>query len=53
MELVRDVGGAGKIFYRRRRRRVKRKSGNIDDFCRRWGSNYSYGGAGRRQRDER
>ncbi|WP_288444062.1 glucans biosynthesis glucosyltransferase MdoH [uncultured Pantoea sp.] len=42
MELVRDVGGAGKIFYRRRRRRVKRKSGNIDDFCRRWGSNYSY-----------
>ncbi len=22
-------------FYRRRRRRVKRKSGNIDDFCRR------------------
>ncbi|WP_439212967.1 glucans biosynthesis glucosyltransferase MdoH [Duffyella gerundensis] len=42
MELVKDVGGAGKIFYRRRRRRVKRKSGNIDDFCRRWGSNYSY-----------
>ncbi|WP_029686952.1 glucans biosynthesis glucosyltransferase MdoH [Tatumella saanichensis] len=42
MELVRDVGGAGKIFYRRRRRRVKRKSGNIDDFCRRWGSQYSY-----------
>ncbi|RWR01950.1 glucosyltransferase MdoH [[Pantoea] beijingensis] len=42
MELVRDVGGEGKIFYRRRRRRVKRKSGNIDDFCRRWGSNYSY-----------
>ncbi|WP_312836929.1 glucans biosynthesis glucosyltransferase MdoH [Pantoea sp.] len=42
MELVRDVEGAGKIFYRRRRRRVKRKSGNIDDFCRRWGSQYSY-----------
>ncbi|MBP2170911.1 membrane glycosyltransferase [Erwinia toletana] len=42
MELVRDVGGEGKIFYRRRRRRVKRKSGNIDDFCRRWGSQYSY-----------
>lgn len=42
MELVRDVDGAGKIFYRRRRRRVKRKSGNIDDFCRRWGSQYSY-----------
>lgn len=42
MELVRDVEGAGQIFYRRRRRRVKRKSGNIDDFCRRWGKNYSY-----------
>ncbi|ATA23582.1 glucan biosynthesis glucosyltransferase H [Brenneria goodwinii] len=42
MELCRDVGGAGRIFYRRRRRRVKRKSGNIDDFCRRWGSQYSY-----------
>ncbi len=34
--------GLGKIFYRRRRRRVKRKSGNIDDFCRRWGGQYSY-----------
>ncbi|MDX5627353.1 MULTISPECIES: glucans biosynthesis glucosyltransferase MdoH [unclassified Brenneria] len=42
MELCRDVGGEGRIFYRRRRRRVKRKSGNIDDFCRRWGSQYSY-----------
>jgi len=42
MELVRDVGGEGRIFYRRRRRRVKRKSGNIDDFCRRWGNQYSY-----------
>ncbi|AFR04034.1 MULTISPECIES: glucans biosynthesis glucosyltransferase MdoH [Pectobacterium] len=42
MELCRDVGGAGRIFYRRRRRRVKRKSGNIDDFCRRWGNQYSY-----------
>lgn len=42
IELVGDVNGAGRIFYRRRRRRVKRKSGNIDDFCRRWGRNYSY-----------
>lgn len=42
MELCRAIGGFGKIFYRRRRRRVKRKSGNIDDFCRRWGSNYRY-----------
>lgn len=42
MELCREVEGFGRIFYRRRRRRVKRKSGNIDDFCRRWGSNYRY-----------
>lgn len=40
--LCREVGGFGRIFYRRRRRRVKRKSGNIDDFCRRWGKNYRY-----------
>ncbi|MFC7518274.1 glucans biosynthesis glucosyltransferase MdoH [Herbaspirillum sp. GCM10030257] len=41
-ELCRAVDGFGRIFYRRRRRRVKRKSGNIDDFCRRWGANYRY-----------
>ncbi|TBW03300.1 glucans biosynthesis glucosyltransferase MdoH [Azotobacter chroococcum] len=42
LELCRETGGSGRIFYRRRRRRVKRKSGNIDDFCRRWGSQYRY-----------
>ncbi|WP_312600211.1 MULTISPECIES: glucans biosynthesis glucosyltransferase MdoH [Pseudomonas] len=42
LELCHAVKGYGKIFYRRRRRRVKRKSGNIDDFCRRWGSQYRY-----------
>ena len=42
MELINEVQGEGQIFYRRRRRRVKRKSGNIDDFCRRWGNQYSY-----------
>ena len=36
------VGGFGRIFYRRRFRRVKRKSGNIDDFCRRWAKDYRY-----------
>ena len=41
-ELCRAVDGFGRIFYRRRRRRVKRKSGNIDDFCRRWGKYYRY-----------
>ena len=42
LELCEAVGGHGRIFYRQRRRRVKRKSGNIDDFCRRWGSQYRY-----------
>jgi len=42
VELCRETGGFGRIFYRRRRRRVKRKSGNIDDFCRRWGGSYRY-----------
>ncbi len=38
----RDVGGFGRIFYRRRRVRIKRKSGNVADFCRRWGRRYRY-----------
>ncbi|OEC37293.1 membrane glycosyltransferase [Pseudomonas cuatrocienegasensis] len=42
LELCEETEGFGRIFYRRRRRRVKRKSGNIDDFCRRWGSDYRY-----------
>lgn len=42
LQLCQTVGGFGRIFYRRRRRRVKRKSGNIDDFCRRWGAHYQY-----------
>jgi membrane glycosyltransferase len=38
----RDVNGFGRIFYRRRRVRVRRKSGNVADFCRRWGAQYRY-----------
>jgi membrane glycosyltransferase len=38
----RDVGGFARIFYRRRKVRQKRKSGNVADFCRRWGTQYSY-----------
>jgi membrane glycosyltransferase len=30
------------IFYRRRNNNEKRKSGNIADFCRRWGRHYRY-----------
>ncbi|GAC1412132.1 MAG: glucans biosynthesis glucosyltransferase MdoH [Burkholderiaceae bacterium] len=40
--LCRAVDGFGRIFYRHRKRRVKRKSGNLDDFCRRWGKQYRY-----------
>jgi membrane glycosyltransferase len=30
------------VFYRWRRRRTRRKAGNVADFCRRWGSHYRY-----------
>jgi len=37
-----EVNGFGRIFYRWRRVRIRRKSGNVADFCRRWGKNYRY-----------
>jgi len=42
LRLCREVDGFGHIFYRLRRHRIKRKSGNIADWCRRWGSGYRY-----------
>ena len=36
------TGAEGRIHYRWRQRRVKRKSGNVADFCRRWGRAYRY-----------
>ncbi|MGH8718178.1 MAG: glucans biosynthesis glucosyltransferase MdoH [Burkholderiales bacterium] len=42
LELCRAVDGFGRVFYRWRQHRIKRKSGNIADFCRRWGVNYRY-----------
>lgn len=41
-ELIRDLGMAGRVHYRRRRHRINRKTGNIADFCRRWGDRYDY-----------
>jgi membrane glycosyltransferase len=38
----RELGTFTKVFYRRRRVRVRRKSGNVADFCRRWGTQYRY-----------
>ncbi|MFH0814260.1 MAG: glucans biosynthesis glucosyltransferase MdoH [Pseudomonadota bacterium] len=40
--LCRSLGGFHRIFYRRRRVNLRRKSGNIADFCRRWGRSYRY-----------
>ncbi|WP_205832925.1 glucans biosynthesis glucosyltransferase MdoH [Azohydromonas caseinilytica] len=31
-----------RIYYRHRRRRTRRKAGNVADFCRRWGALYRY-----------
>jgi membrane glycosyltransferase len=41
-DLCEAVQGHGRIFYRNRRVHIKRKSGNIADFCRRWGANFRY-----------
>ncbi|MCW5574867.1 MAG: glucans biosynthesis glucosyltransferase MdoH [Burkholderiales bacterium] len=41
-ELCRSLNAFGRVFYRWRRHRIKCKSGNVADFCRRWGSNYRY-----------
>jgi membrane glycosyltransferase len=35
-------GESARIYYRWRQIRTKRKSGNVADFCRRWGKNYRY-----------
>jgi membrane glycosyltransferase len=35
-------GEGSRLFYRWRRRRTKRKAGNVADFCRRWGRRYRY-----------
>ena len=39
-DFCRAVNGRGRIFYRNRKNNIKRKSGNVADFCRRWGKNY-------------
>jgi membrane glycosyltransferase len=41
-DLCESVEGFGHVFYRWRRHHIKRKSGNVADFCRRWGSQYRY-----------
>ena len=41
-DVCRQTNGFGKIHYRRRKLPVNRKSGNIADFCRRWGHRHRY-----------
>ena len=40
--LCRDLGQTTRIHYRRRKHRTKKKSGNVMDFCRRWGRRHPY-----------
>ncbi|MCB1898564.1 glucans biosynthesis glucosyltransferase MdoH [Cognatazoarcus halotolerans] len=40
--MCRELDCFDRVFYRWRQHRIKRKSGNVADFCRRWGKNYRY-----------
>ena len=42
MELCRQLNAFGKIFYRKRRLAINKKSGNVADFCRRRGKRYDF-----------
>lgn len=42
LHMCRELNAFGRVYYRWRQHRIKRKSGNIADFCRRWGRNYRY-----------
>lgn len=37
-----DFDAHGKIFYRNREKNIARKSGNLEEFCHRWGGRYRY-----------
>lgn len=41
-DMVRALDGKGRIFYRNRPENTERKSGNLEDFCVRWGGRYRY-----------
>lgn len=42
IDLCKQLKGFGRIFYRKRNVALNKKSGNVSDFCRRWGSRYRY-----------
>ena len=41
-EMARELGGLGRIHYRRRTLNREKKSGNIRDFCNAWGRHFRY-----------
>ena len=42
LDLCKKLNAFGRIFYRKRRTPRNSKSGNVADFCRRWGARYRY-----------
>lgn len=42
LALCDELNAHGRIHYRQRKHRKKKKSGNVMDFCRRWGKRHSY-----------
>jgi len=42
LSLTQRLGAQGRIFYRKRHGGINKKAGNLADFCRRWGSKYTY-----------
>lgn len=42
LDLCKRLNAFGRIFYRKRRTPRHSKSGNVADFCRRWGARYRY-----------
>jgi membrane glycosyltransferase len=41
-DLCAELGAGNRLFYRRRPRNEGRKSGNLTEFCRRWGRRYDF-----------
>jgi membrane glycosyltransferase len=39
---LRQMAGQTRVWYRRRRKNVHRKAGNVADFVRRWGARYAH-----------
>jgi len=42
VDLCERLNAFGRVFYRKRRVSIHGKSGNVADFCRRWGRRYRY-----------